>query len=893
VFTIACYLFFPPKIVYDKPRSPSVMAKYPFETIEPKWQQYWEEHKTFKAREDPSFPREKRRYVLDMFPYPSAQGLHVGHPEGYTATDIYCRYLRMQGYNVLHPMGFDAFGLPAENYAIKTGAHPAETTAANINKFRAQIKSLGFSYDWDRELATSAPGYYRWTQWIFLKLFEKGLAYEAESPINWCPSCKTGLANEEVKDGCCERCGTKVTRKRIRQWILKITAYAERLLEDLDSLDWPEPVKLMQRNWIGRSEGANVTFQLESAALPGKDAGNSAIEVYTTRPDTLFGATYMVLSPEHPLVNAVTTPEQRAAVDSYVAQAAGKSDLERTDLAKAKTGVFTGAYAINPVNGARLPVWIADYVLISYGTGAIMAVPAHDERDWDFAKAFKLPIIQVVSPTRPESPKGGEAPLAPTPLRGFSATPLPGFLIDREGGQPIPKPPEAEPAGSAEPAECTVTDGWSVNSGPFTGLPTAEAKAAVTAWLEERGLGKKTVNYKLRDWVFSRQRYWGEPIPVVHCERCGIVPLPEEDLPLRLPEVRSYAPTGTGESPLAGIDRWVNTSCPRCGGRAKRETNTMPQWAGSCWYYLRYLDPDNNNAFASREAVDYWMPVDLYVGGVEHAVLHLLYSRFWHKVLYDLGLVNTKEPFQRLVNQGMILGQDNQKMSKSRGNVINPDDIVATYGADSMRVYEMFMGPLEVTKPWLTAGLIGVSRFLERLWAIAGKPLTEKSPEEALGAAKAETLVRLLHKTVKKVSGDTATLNFNTAISAMMVYSNELAKLEELPRSLWEPLALMASAYAPHLGEECWEKLGHRESVSRAPWPAWDEKLAADNEITVVAQVNGKIRGKFSAPAGSPREDLEKTALALPEILKWLEGQTPLKVVVVPDKLVNIVTKQP
>ncbi|MDR2478336.1 MAG: leucine--tRNA ligase, partial [Treponema sp.] len=571
------------------------MAKYPFETIEPKWQKYWAEHNTFKAAEDPSFPKEKRRYVLDMFPYPSAQGLHVGHPEGYTATDIYCRFLRLNGYNVLHPMGFDAFGLPAENYAIKTGTHPAITTAANIGRFRTQIKALGFSYDWDREVDTSSEEYYRWTQWIFLKLFEKGLAYESESPINWCPSCKTGLANEEVKDGLCERCGEKVTRKRIRQWILKITAYAERLLADLEGLDWPEPVKLMQRNWIGRSEGANVTFKiapqnnagavLPEAKLPNEKGEDLFVEIYTTRPDTLFGATYMVLSPEHPLVEKITTPEQRQAVAAYIEEAARKSDLERTDLAKEKTGVFSGAYAINPVNNAKIPIWVADYVLISYGTGAIMAVPAHDERDWDFAKAFNLPIILVVAAEKPETGKDH----------------------------------------STEPAECTAADGYSVNSGPFTGLPTGEAKKRITDWLEEQGIGKRAVNYKLRDWIFSRQRYWGEPIPVVHCGKCGIVPLPESALPLKLPEVTSYAPSGTGESPLAGIDEWVNTTCPKCGGPAKRETNTMPQWAGSCWYYLRYLDPHNSAAFAAKDKIDYWAPVDLYVGGAEHAVLHLLY----------------------------------------------------------------------------------------------------------------------------------------------------------------------------------------------------------------------------------------------------------------------------
>jgi leucyl-tRNA synthetase len=868
------------------------MAKYPFQTIEPKWQRYWEEHKTFKAEEDPSFPREKRRYVLDMFPYPSAQGLHVGHPEGYTATDIYCRYLRMNGYNVLHPMGFDAFGLPAENYAIKTGTHPAQTTAANIEKFRSQIKALGFSYDWDREVDTSSPEYYKWTQWIFLKLFEKGLAYEAESPINWCPSCKTGLANEEVKDGLCDRCGSRVTRKRIRQWILRITAYAERLLADLDGLDWPEPVKQMQRNWIGRSEGANVFFAVHGAAAPEKDAKSEGlfIEIYTTRPDTLFGATYMVLAPEHPLVEKITTAEQRAAVTAYLEAAAKKSDLERTDLAKTKTGVFSGAYAVNPVNNEKIPVWIADYVLISYGTGAIMAVPAHDERDWEFAKVFHLPIKLVVS------------------------------------GEKI----EAGKDYSGEPGACTAAEGWAVNSGQFNGLPTAEAVKQITAWLEERGIGKGAVNYKLRDWIFSRQRYWGEPIPVVHCEHCaaegregpagpGIVPLPETALPLRLPEVKSYTPTGTGESPLALITDWVDALCPVCGGKAKRETNTMPQWAGSCWYYLRYLDPRNPQAFAARDKIGYWAPVDLYVGGVEHAVLHLLYSRFWHKVLYDLGAVNTPEPFRRLVNQGMILGEDNQKMSKSRGNVINPDDIIREYGADSMRVYEMFMGPLEVTKPWLTAGLVGVSRFLERLWAIGEKVEGGEPPPRSSPALRPECaypgtpappsawpsasppaggdppatppLLRLLHKTIKKVSEDTASLNFNTAISQMMIYSNELAKLAEVPRPLWEPLIQMVSAYAPHLGEELWEKLGHTESVSKSAWPLWDEQLAADSEAVIVVQVNGKVRDKFSAAAGTDRGELEKRARELPGILKWTEGKTVVKIIAVPDKLVNIVVK--
>ena len=842
--------------------------KYPFETIEPKWQKYWEENKTFKSYEDPAFPKEKRRYILDMFPYPSAQGLHVGHPEGYTATDIYCRYLRMNGYNVLHPMGFDSFGLPAENYAIKMGVHPAKTTAENIESFRRQIKTLGFSYDWDRDLATSDENYYKWTQWIFLKLFEKGLAYEAESPINWCPSCLTGLANEEVVEGNCERCKAKVVRKRIRQWILKITAYAERLLRDLEELDWPEPVKQMQRNWIGRSEGANIVFKI--------DGHNEKIEVYTTRQDTLFGATYMVLSPEHSLVEKITTAEQRNAVNVYVEEAAKKSDLERTDLAKTKTGVFSGAYAINPANNEKIPIWIADYVLISYGTGAIMAVPGHDERDWEFAKMFNIPIVQVVEEKR-------------------------------MGKEPDPQSP-------------LIADGYAVNSGFINGLPTAEAKTKITAWLEEQGLGTKAVNYKLRDWIFSRQRYWGEPIPIIHCGSCGIIALNEKDLPLKLPDVQSYAPTGTGESPLAAISDWVNTTCHKCGGKAKRETNTMPQWAGSCWYYLRYLDPNNDKTFAAQEKQDYWMPVDLYVGGVEHAVLHLLYARFWQKVLYDIGFVKDKEPFIRLVNQGMIVSFAYQrkdktlvpvdqvekkpdgsffektngeevseviaKMSKSLKNVINPDDIIRSYGADSLRVYEMFMGPLEISKPWSTAGLIGVSRFLEKLWAIGNK-VNSQSPIPDPQSP----LTKLLHKTIKKVTHDTESLNFNTAISQMMIYSNELIKLDAVPTSLWEPLVIMLSAYAPHLGEEFWEKLGHKESVSKASWPKHEESLTVDDEVTVVVQVNGKIRDKFNASPDTPVEDLEKTAKALPGVQKWLEDQTIVKVIAVKGKLVNIVVK--
>ena len=681
---------------------------YNFSAIEKKWQKYWEDNKTFKVSEDNSVPREKRVYVLDMFPYPSGAGLHVGHPEGYTATDIYCRYLRMKGYNVLHPMGYDSFGLPAENYAIQTGTPPRATTEKNIERFSEQIKSLGFSYDWDRVLSTHHEDYYRWTQWIFLQLFKKGLAYEAKTPINWCPQCLTGLANEEVKEGGCDRCGAAVERRNIRQWILRITAYAERLLNDIDKLDWSDAIKAMQRNWIGRSEGANVLFKLEK--------GGESIEVYTTRPDTLFGATYMVLSPEHELVEKITTPEQRGDVEDYIKKASMKSDLERTDLAKDKTGVFTGAYAVNPVNNEIIPVWISDYILISYGTGAIMAVPGHDQRDWEFAKKFDLPIIEVL--------KGGD--------------------IEQEA---------------------FTGDGIHVNSGILDGLNKEDAIEKISSWLEEKGLGRRSVNYKLRDWVFSRQRYWGEPIPLVHCAKCGIVPVPEEELPLTLPDVQSYQPTGSGESPLAGIDEWVNTECPSCGGPGKRETNTMPQWAGSCWYYLRFIDPHNTEEFVSKKKMDYWMPVDLYVGGAEHAVLHLLYARFWHKVLFDLGYVNTDEPFQRLVNQGMITSYAFQrknkslvavdeveekgtdvfvekstgerlerviaKMSKSLKNVINPDDIIKDFGADSMRMYEMFMGPLQVSKPWSTSGLAGVHRFLNRVWNISVREITdEETPIE-------------------------------------------------------------------------------------------------------------------------------------------------------------------
>jgi leucyl-tRNA synthetase len=805
------------------------MSGYEFTRIEKKWQRFWDQDETFKVTEDPTIPKEKRLYVLDMFPYPSSAGLHVGHPEGYTATDIYCRYLRMNGYHVLHPMGFDSFGLPAENYAIQTGTHPRISTEQNIKRFESQIKALGFSYDWSREISTHEPEYYRWTQWIFLKLWEKGLAYEDEVPINWCPSCKTGLANEEVKEGKCERCHTQVTRKDLRQWILRITAYAERLLQDLDKLDWPESLKLMQRNWIGRSEGANVVFKLAE--------GDGEIEVYTTRPDTLFGATYMVLAPEHELVQKITTSDRRDKVEAYVQVARLKSDLERTDLAKEKTGVFTGSYAINPVNDEKIPVWTSDYILISYGTGAIMAVPGHDERDYEFAKKYDLPIVQVVS-------KDGSL---------------------------------------YELTEAYADDGIAVNSGEFNRLTTPEFKERIIAWLEQRGAGSRAVNYKLRDWIFSRQRYWGEPIPLVHCLTCGVVPIPYEELPLLLPDVESYEPTGTGDSPLASIDEWVNTTCPKCGEPAKRETNTMPQWAGSCWYYIRYLDPHNDSQLASKDKIDYWLPVNLYVGGAEHAVLHLLYSRFWHKVLFDIGAVNTDEPFSRLLNQGMILGEGGVKMSKSLGNVINPDDIIATHGADAMRVYEMFMGPLEVSKPWSTRGIVGVKRFLDRIWKITEMPLTEDDPPG--------DLLRLLHKTIKKVSQDTSTLDFNTAIAQMMIFINRVSQEKVLHRKLWEQFVKLLSVYAPHLGEELWEKLGNTPSVSKETWSEWIEELTQEQEVTIVCQINGKIRARMDLPVDLPKEELEKTVLDQERIKKLTEGKNIVKIVVVPNKLVNIVVR--
>ena len=848
---------------------------YPFKNIEPKWQNYWDKNKTFRVTEDEKFPADKRRYVLDMFPYPSGAGLHVGHPEGYTATDIYCRYLRMNGYNVLHPMGYDAFGLPAENYAIKTGTHPSITTNANIENFTRQIKALGFSYDWDRCVSTCEPDYYKWTQWIFLKLYEKGLAYEAETPINWCPSCLTGLANEEVKEGKCERCGAVVTHKTIRQWILKITEYAERLLEDLDTLDWPDSVKAMQRNWIGKSFGAEVDFEID---LPSTGSGDlkEKLTVYTTRCDTLFGATYMVVAPEHPAVKKITTAEQKDAVEKYIEEAAKKSDLQRTDLAKDKTGVFSGSYAINPVNGKKIPIWIADYVLISYGTGAIMAVPAHDDRDWEFAKKFNLPIIEVLKSE-----------------------------VDVQ-------------------TQAWTQDGIHVNSGFLDGLNKKDAIAKMIEFLEEKKIGKATVNYKLRDWIFSRQRYWGEPIPLVHCPCCGTVAVPESELPVKLPDVKSYQPTGTGESPLAAIDSWVNCKCPKCGKDAKRETNTMPQWGGSCWYYLRYLDPKNNDAFCSKEAENYWMPVDLYVGGAEHAVLHLLYARFWHKVLYDCGLVSTKEPFQRLINQGLITsfafqrknktlvptdeveekdgkyiekatGEEVEqiiaKMSKSLKNVVNPDEMIDQYGADSVRMYEMFMGPLTVSKPWNTQGLVGINRFLDKVWQVSEKPMADIDITAKIEDKTLVELRKTYAKTVAKVTKDTANLDFNVAISQMMIFINEASKVEKMPKAMWEGFVLMLSPYAPHLGEELWEKLGHTKTNAYEAWPTFSEEYCKEDTKEIVVMINGKLRDKFEAASDADDETLKARAVETEGYKKFTEGKEIVKVIVVKGKMVNFVAK--
>ncbi|WP_046176647.1 leucine--tRNA ligase [Domibacillus indicus] len=794
--------------------------------IEQKWQSYWEKHKTFKMNNDSDKPK---FYALDMFPYPSGAGLHVGHPEGYTATDILSRFKRMQGFNVLHPMGWDAFGLPAEQYALDTGNDPAEFTEQNINNFRRQIKSLGFSYDWDREINTTDPKYYKWTQWIFLQLYKKGLAYVDEVPVNWCPALGTVLANEEVIDGKSERGGHPVERRPMRQWMLKITAYADRLLEDLDELDWPESIKDMQRNWIGRSEGAEVTFNIEGH--------KETFTVFTTRPDTLFGATYAVLAPEHPFVEKITTGEQKEAVNAYIDQVKSKSDLERTDLAKDKTGVFTGAYAVNPVNGEKMPIWIADYVLITYGTGAIMAVPAHDERDFEFAKKFDLPIKEVV-------------------------------------------------AGGNIAEEAYTGDGAHVNSGFLDGLNKEDGITKMIEWLEQEGVGTKKVTYRLRDWLFSRQRYWGEPIPVIHWEDGTTTAVPEAELPLVLPKTTEIRPSGTGESPLAVIEDWVNVIDPETGKKGRRETNTMPQWAGSCWYYLRFIDPDNQEALADPELLKRWLPVDIYIGGAEHAVLHLLYARFWHKVLYDIGVVHTKEPFQKLFNQGMILGENNEKMSKSKGNVVNPDEIVESHGADTLRLYEMFMGPLEASIAWSTTGVDGARRFLDRIWRLL---VTDDGSLTPKITGQDTSLEKVYHQTVKKVTEDYEGLRFNTAISQMMVFVNEANKAETIPAEYAEGFVKLAAPLAPHLAEELWEKLGHSGTITYEAWPAFDESKLIDDEVEIVLQVNGKVKAKLMVSKDATREQMEEIAMQNDKFKEELSGKTIRKVIAVPGKLVNVV----
>ena len=800
---------------------------YNHKEVEKKWQKYWAKNNTFNTHDDHEKPK---FYALDMFPYPSGQGLHVGHPEGYTATDILSRFKRSQGFNVLHPMGWDAFGLPAEQYALDTGNDPAEFTQKNIETFRRQINSLGFSYDWNREVNTTDPEYYKWTQWIFTKLYEKGLAYEAEVAVNWVPELGTVISNEEVIDGKSERGGYDVVRKPMRQWMLKITAYADRLLDDLELVDWPESIKEMQRNWIGRSVGTNVEFKVAGT--------DKAYTVFTTRPDTLFGATYSVLAPELDLVREITTPEQKEAVEAYIEETAKKSDLKRTDLAKEKTGVFTGAYAINPVNGKEIPIWIADYVLASYGTGAIMAVPAHDERDYEFARKFDLEIMPVI-----------------------------------EGG---------------DISEAAYTeDGAHINSGFVDGMNKQEAIEKMNMWLEEHGVGKRETSYRLRDWLFSRQRYWGEPIPIIHWEDGTVTALPEEELPLRLPKTENIKPSGTGESPLANIDEWVNVTDPVTGKKGRRETNTMPQWAGSSWYYLRYIDPHNKKELANYEKLERWLPVDIYIGGAEHAVLHLLYARFWHKFLYDICVVPTKEPFQKLYNQGMILGENNEKMSKSRGNVVNPDDVVAKYGADTLRLYEMFMGPLDASIAWSENGLEGSRKFLDRVWRLIVDE--NNKMRDRITTLNDGKLDKVYNQTVKKVTEDYETLHFNTAISQLMVFVNEAYKVDALPYEYIEGFVQLLAPIAPHMGEELWAILGNEGGISYAKWPTYDEAALVEDEIEVVFQVNGKVRAKTNVARDLAKEDLEKLALENELIKENIEGKTVRKVIVVPNKLVNIV----
>ncbi len=804
---------------------------YDHKTIEKKWQKFWKKNETFKADLNKD---QKKYYALDMFPYPSGQGLHVGHPEGYTATDVMSRMKRMQGFNVLHPMGWDAFGLPAEQYALKTGHNPKDFTNKNIDHFRDQIQSLGFSYDWDREVNTTDPKFYKWTQWIFEQLYKKGLAYESEIMVNWAPDFMGGtvVANEEVEDGKTKRGGYPVYRKPMRQWVLKITAYADRLIDDLDLVDWPESVKEMQRNWIGRSEGASVFF-------PVVGDEDTKIEVFTTRADTLFGASYVVLAPEQELVDQLTTPEHKAEVEKYKEGASRRSDLERTDLNKDKTGVFTGSYVINPVNGEKLPIWISDYVLASYGTGAVMAVPSGDQRDYDFATKFDLPIKPVIEGT--DVSEGA-----------FDG------------------------------------DGKHINSGFLDGLNVADAKQKMIDWLEEHDAGHKKVNYRLRDWIFSRQRYWGEPIPVIHWDDGTTSLVPEDELPLELPKTDNIEPSGTGESPLANVEDWVNVYDEN-GRHGLRETNTMPQWAGSSWYWLRYTDPHNDEEFASKEALDYWSPVDLYVGGAEHAVLHLLYARFWHKVLYDLGLVPTKEPFMKLVNQGMILGSNHEKMSKSKGNVVNPDDIVDQYGADTLRLYEMFMGPLEESVPWDEKGLHGANKWVQRVWRLLMDD--NNHLRDRVSTFNDGKLTKVYNQTVKKVTEDYERMHFNTAISQLMVFVNEAYKVDDLPVEYMKGFVKMIAPIMPHMAEELWSQFGESDTITYQPWPTYDPKALVEDEVEMIVQVNGKVRAKIKMAKDTDRDETQQLALANEHVKKFTDGKDIKKVIVVPNKIVNIVAK--
>lgn len=800
---------------------------YSPKNIEKKWQDIWDEEKAFQAGEDYSKPK---YYALVEFPYPSGQGLHVGHPRPYTALDIIARKRRLQGYNVLYPMGWDAFGLPTENYAIKNKVHPKIVTKNNVAHFKEQLKSLGYSFDWDREVNTTDPEYYKWTQWIFLKLFEKGLAYKTEMPINWCTSCKVGLANEEVVNGVCERCGGEVVRKVKSQWMLKITAYADKLLEGLEEVDYIEKVKTSQRNWIGRSVGAEVDFKISEK--------EESLKIFTTRPDTLFGATYMVISPEHPLVDKYKEEIKNwDAILAYREMAAKKSDFERTELVKEKTGVrIEGIAAVNPVNGKEIPIWISDYVLMSYGTGAIMAVPAHDERDWEFAKKFQLPIIEVVA--------GGNV---------------------------------------QEEAFTDVATGKLINSDFLNGLEVAEAKKKIISWLEEKGIGKQKINYKLRDWVFSRQRYWGEPIPLVNCEKCGYVPIPESELPLMLPEVDSYMPTDNGESPLAAMTDWVNTTCPCCGGTAKRETDTMPQWAGSSWYFLRYIDPHNTKEFASKEALNYWMPVDWYNGGMEHTTLHLLYSRFWHKFLYDLGLVTTKEPYQKRTSHGMILGENGEKMSKSRGNVVNPDDIVSEFGADTLRTYEMFIGAFELSASWSQEGVKGCRRFLDRVWKLQDMMNTEEGYSKEL-----ETK---MHQTIKKVSQDFENLKFNTAIAAMMSLVNEFYRLNRITKGEFRSLLILLNPVAPHMTEELWQIIGEKGRIYQAAWPEYEEEKTVENEVEIAVQVNGKVKATVKVTLEENQDSVKAKVMEAASVKAAIENKAIVKEIYIKGRIYNIVVK--